>query len=224
MLYLAAAVVPVDIKNFCKGGNMKTNRIIAALLLIAGLLCLQPEAARAEAADLNQGIAAGWQNSAAKPFIVYYSRTGGAEKVASVLKNQLGCGMEEIVSKSKKGTGTIFMDQVFDRTDEQEPLKQNLDAYNQIIIVTPIWLMRLSSPARTFIKQGVLNGKEVYLVTVSGGPMSKGRKNAFKEFGAEHGLTVKEVHSLQVGKKTPADLEKEIKESISSGSLKKYSL
>ena len=116
------------------------------------------------------------------------------------------------------------MDQVFDRADEQEPLKQNLGEYNPIILVTPIWLMRLSSPARTFIKQGELNGKDVYIFTVSGGPLSKGRKNAFKEFAEEQGLTVKEVYSMQVGKKTPADLEKEIKEIISSGSLKKYSL
>ncbi len=203
---------------------MKANRIIAALLLITGILCLQPEAARAEAADLNQGIAAGWQDSAAKPFIVYYSRTGGTQKVASALQNELGCGMEEIVSTSKKGTGAIFMDQVFDRADEQEPLKQNLGAYNPIILVTPIWLMRLSSPARTFVKQGELNGKDVYILTVSGGPLSKGRKNAFKEFAAEQGLTVKEVYSMQVGKKTPADLEKEINEVISGGSLKEYSL
>jgi flavodoxin len=201
---------------------MKTNRIIAALLLIAGLLCLQPETVPAQGVAVKQDNATVAQDETAKPFIVYYSRTGSAQKVASALQNQLGCGMEGIVPASKIGIGTIFMDQIFNRKNKQEPLKQNLAEYDPIILVTPIWFMRLSSPARAFIKQGALKGKEVYIFTVSGGPMSKGRKNAFKEFGAEHGLTVKEVHSLQVGKKTPADLEKEIKESISGGSLKKY--
>lgn len=201
---------------------MKTNRIIAALLLITGMLCLQPETAPAQGVAVKQDNATGEQDVPAKPFIVYYSRTGSAQKVASALQNQLGCGMEEIVSASKIGIGTIFMDQVFNRNNKQKALKQNLGEYDPIILVTPIWLMRLSSPVRTFINNGMLQGKEVYIFTVSGGPMSKGRKNAFKEFGAEHGLMVKEVHSLQVGKKTPADLEKEIKEIISGGLLKKY--
>lgn len=83
--------------------------------------------------------------------------------------------------------------------------------------------MRLSSPASTFIQNGALKDKDVFIFTVSGGPLSKGRKD-FKGFGAEHGFAVKEVHSLQVGKKTQADLEKEIQKILSSGLLKKYAV
>jgi len=144
------------------------------------------------------------------------------ERAAEILSEQLGCSMEGIDTKAKIGIGTIFLDQVFNRSSDQEPVQQNLAEYDPIILVTPIWLLRLSSPARTFIKQGALKGKQVYLFTVSGGPLSRGSKDSFREFGAEHGLTVREVHSMQVGKKAPAVLEKELQEIVDSGSLKKY--
>lgn len=100
---------------------MNPYRIITAFLFIAAMWSLQPEAAQAETANLHQGITAGLQDATAKPFIVYYSRTGSAQKVATALQNQLGCGREEIATNSNIGTGTIFMDQVFNRTSTQEP-------------------------------------------------------------------------------------------------------
>jgi flavodoxin len=162
-------------------------------------------------------------DTSTKPFVVYYSRTGKARMVATALKNQLGCEMGEIVSHSKKGVFTIMLDQLFNRDDCQEPFAANLKAYNPIIIVTPVWFMRLSSPARTFIKTADLKGKDAYIVTTSGGPMPESRKKAFNEFAAKHGLTVKGVVGLQIGKKTQADFDKEIKGILENLPLKQES-
>jgi flavodoxin len=159
----------------------------------------------------------------AKPFVVCYSRTGKARMVATALKNQLGCEMGEIVSHSKKGVFTIMLDQVFNRDDCQEPLSTNLKAYNPIIIVTPVWFMRLSSPARTFIKTADLKGKDAYIFTTSGGPMPESRKKAFGEFASEHGLNVKGVIGLQTGEKPQADFDKEVQEIVGKIPLKQGS-
>lgn len=156
----------------------------------------------------------------AKPFVVYYSRTGKARMVATALKNQLGCEMGEIVSHSKKGVFTIMLDQAFNRDDCQEPLSTNLKAYNPIIIVTPVWFMRLSSPARTFIKTADLKGKDAYIFTTSGGPMPESRKKAFSEFASEHGINIQGVIGLQIGKKTQADFDKEVQEIVGKMPLK----
>jgi hypothetical protein len=162
-------------------------------------------------------------DNSVKLFVVCYSRTEKARMVATALKNQLGCEMGEIVSHSKKGVFTIMLDQVFNRDDCQEPLSTNLKAYNPIIIVTPVWFMRLSSPARTFIKTADLKGKDAYIFTTSGGPMPESRKKAFGEFASEHGLNVKGVIGLQTGKKTQADFDKEVQEIVGKMPLKQGS-
>jgi flavodoxin len=162
-------------------------------------------------------------DNSAKPFVVCYSRTGKARMVATALKNQLGCEMGEIVSHSKKGVFTIMLDQLFNRDDCQDPLSTNLKAYNPIVIVTPVWFMRLSSPARTFMKTADLKGKDVYIFTTSGGPLPEGRKKAFKEFASEQGLNVQGVIGLQIGKKTQADFDKEVQEIVGKIPLKQGS-
>jgi flavodoxin len=172
--------------------------------------------------EVNATVSAGADTNA-KPFIAYYSRTGKARMVATALKNQLGCEMGEISSHSKKGVFTIMLDQLFNRDDCQDRFSEHLKAYNPIIIVTPVWFMRLSSPARTFIKTADIKGKDAYIFTTSGGPMPESRKKAFNEFASEHGLNVKGVIGLQIGKKTPADFDKEVRELLGKMSLKQGS-
>ena len=159
-------------------------------------------------------------NNNSKPFVVYYSRTGRARMVATALKNQLGCEMGEIISDSKKGVFTIMLDQLFNRNDCQQPFSKNLKEYNPIIIVSPIWFMRLSSPARTFIKNTDLKGKDALIFTTSGGPLPEGRKKSIGEFASEYGLNVKAVTSLQIGEKTQTDFDKEVQEILKTLSLK----
>lgn len=147
-----------------------------------------------------------------KPLVIYYSRSGKNRLAATALKNQLGCEMAEIVSKRSISTGTIMLDQIFNRNDDQEPFSKDLKQYNPIIIMAPIWFTRLSSPARTFIKtQEALKGKDVYIFTTSGGPMSF-KNGAIRDFATDYGLIVKGVYNLKgVMKKTQEDFDQEFK-------------
>jgi hypothetical protein len=180
--------------------------ILSFLMLLLALSCatkVVQESKRAEPLLLNNNT---------RPFVVCYSRTGKARMVATALKNQLNCEMGEILSNSKKGISTIMADQIFNRDDDQQPFPTNLKEYSPVVIVSPIWFMRLSSPARTFIKISDLKGKDVYVFTTSGGPLPGGRKKAIEKFGAKYDLNVKGVYSLQIGKKTQADFDKEIQD------------
>lgn len=194
--------------------------ILTVFLLILSLFYLYSSSFAQE--DASKSTDAVLRDS--KPFIVCYSRTGRARMVATTLKNQLGCEMGEIISSSEKGVFTIMLDQFFNRDDDQKPFSKDLKDYNPVIIVTPIWFMKLSSPARTFIKQGSLKGKDVYIFTTSGGPLPEGRKKAAKEFASEYGLNVKGVMSLQIGKKTQADFDKEIQEILGKTLLTKETI
>jgi flavodoxin len=189
--------------------TMRKTRLVN-ILLLALLFCFFGVFCRTGFAQETKTTITASPETGTKPYVVYYSRTGKARMVATALKNQLGCEMGEIVSHSKKGVFTIMLDQLFNRDDCQEPLAANLKEYNPIIIVTPVWFMRLSSPARKFIKTADLKGKDAYIVTTSGGPMPESRKKAFGEFAAKHGFNVKGVVGLQIGKKTQTDFDKEI--------------
>ena len=195
------------------------NRKILALLLTVTLCLLSVSCSASPLQEIKKEVPTSLEN-ATMPFVVYYSRTGRAQMVATALKNQLGCEMGEIMSDSKKGVFTIMLDQLFNRNDCQQPFSKNLKVYNPIIIVSPIWFMRLSSPARTFIKNTDMKGKDAFIFTTSGGPLPEGRKKAVKEFASEYGLNVKEVISLQIGKKAQPDFDKEVQEILKTVSLK----
>ena len=100
-----------------------------------------------------------------KPIIVYYSRTGKTRIVANTLKEQLTCEIAEIKSTENRegffGVITCVLDSLLDRDDIIEPFNKDLKGYNPIIIASPIWIGKLSSPVRTLIKQAELKDKEV---------------------------------------------------------------
>jgi flavodoxin len=190
------------------------------ILLLTSVICFFSVFSGLTFAQETQTALSASPDNDSKPFVVYYSRTGRARMVATALKNQLGCEMGEIISDSKKGVFTIMLDQLFNRNDCQQPFTTNLKDYNPIIIVSPIWFMRLSSPARTFIKNVDLKGKDAFIFTTSGGPLPEGRKKSIGEFASEYGFNVKTVTSLQIGKKTQTDFDKEMQDILKTLPLK----
>jgi len=159
--------------------NSKRRTMVSALIILFFMVCgcvgFAQQSRQQESAVITG-------DNSTQPLVICYSRTGKGRMAATALKNQLGCDMAEIVSKRQIGVPTIMADQIFNRNDDQEPFSKDLKQYNPVIIVAPIWFMRLSSPARTFIKQQAdLKGKDVYIFTTSGGPMQS-RNGAIKDF------------------------------------------
>ncbi|MEI6125094.1 MAG: hypothetical protein WCQ99_00935 [Pseudomonadota bacterium] len=179
----------------------KTNRsgflLVCLMVFMCAVWCSQCFAQEDQASERN---ALAGDNST-KPLVVYYSRTGNARMVATALKTQLACDMAEIESKKNKGVFTIMTEQWFGMGDKQKPLALDPKSYNPIIIVSPIYFMRLSQPARTFISKTDLKGKDAYIFTTSGGPLAGFSGNWIREIATEHELQVKGVTGLQISKK-----------------------
>lgn len=107
-----------------------------------------------------------------QPLVLYYSRSGTTRTVATELARYLSCEMEEVVSRKNRfflGTLTCIHDQLFDRDDQIEPVKKDLSIYHQLIIASPVWVHRISSPMRTFLKYSGVKGKTVCLVLTNNG-------------------------------------------------------
>ena len=149
-----------------------------------------------------------------KPIIVYYSRTGKTRIVVNGLMDKLSCETAEIKSIEDRsgffGVLTCVLDQLLERDAQIEPLKKDVTVYNPIIIATPIWLGKLSSPARTFIKQSGLNGKEVYIVLTYNGSLTEEKENILKEGLTSQGINLKELYKVVTKEKTDEEIKKDI--------------
>lgn len=106
------------------------------------------------------------------PLVIYYSRTGTSALMAHRLSGLLGCSREEVRSKKNRfylGAFTCVNDQLFDRDDEIVPSNTDVRLYNPLIIIAPIWIHKIASPMRTFLKQQNLRGTRIYVIAANQG-------------------------------------------------------
>jgi flavodoxin len=103
--------------------------------------------------------------------IVYYSRTGKSKIVSDVIKNNFCADILEIRDlKDRAGTWGFMcaaFDNMFDRYTEIEPKQPDLSGYSLIILVSPIWNWKMSTPIRTFLKDNILKDKKLVVFTTA---------------------------------------------------------
>ncbi|MCK5010056.1 MAG: hypothetical protein KAS98_06200 [Deltaproteobacteria bacterium] len=149
-----------------------------------------------------------------KPIIVYYSRTGKTRIVANALKEQLTCEIAEIKSTEDRegfwGVITCVLDSLLDRDDIIEPFNKDLKGYNPIIIASPIWIGKLSSPARTFIKQAELKDKEVDIFLTYNGKLTEEKEKALEDKITSQGIELKCLYKIITKEKTEEEVQKEV--------------
>ncbi len=117
-----------------------------------------------------------------KALVVYYSLGGNTEYTAKTIAKSLGAELIKLQPKkefkSAKSFATFFfggMSTVFNMKPKLNNPKISLEAYDTVIIGSPIWASRFSSPINTFIKYNKLKGKTVCLFAChAGGGADKG--------------------------------------------------
>lgn len=180
---------------------MRTKRARAALLCGALLLFLfRPCAAEAP----QRGADAAW-----RPLLIYYSLTGRTGIVAATIGGRLGCEVLALTSLRKR-TGlwkvNCVFDQLFDRDDELGPVAVDAARYNPLIIAGPIWIHRLASPLRTFLKQRNLAGRDVYVIVTHQGNYGDKDEQAVRRHLAGRGMRLKGYGAVLTRGKTEADI------------------
>jgi flavodoxin len=149
-----------------------------------------------------------------KPLVLYYSRSGKTKIVAEELMQQLNCAMGMIKSTKNRdgflGVLNCVLDSLLDREDQIEPININIALYSPVVMASPIWIGKLSSPARTFIKQGGLKDKEVYLFISYNGNLTDEKEGAIKKEIASQNITLKGLYKIVTKEKTEDDIRKEV--------------
>lgn len=104
-----------------------------------------------------------------KTFIVYYSFSGNNEFLAKLLQKKLNCDIEKVLEPKKRNGLTILLDVLFKRKPKLKKTETALTQYDHIILVAPVWNMRIASPMEAFIETERENLKEYSFITVCSG-------------------------------------------------------
>jgi flavodoxin len=108
-----------------------------------------------------------------KTLTVYYSRSGNTKKVAEAISKNLGGDIEEITESLGRGGPIGWLRSGREATEEMtasiNPPKNDPAGYDLLIIGTPIWGGKLSSPVRAYLTKITGKTKRIaYFVTMMG--------------------------------------------------------
>lgn len=110
-----------------------------------------------------------------KRLIVYYSLSGNTEKAVKTIAEQLECDTLKIETRKPMpksfaaqilvGGGQVAMGIV----PALKPIEKNLEAYDEIMIGTPIWNSKCVPAVNAFLKDESICRKVTGLILTSGG-------------------------------------------------------
>jgi len=161
---------------------------------------------------------------ASDTWIIYYTRSGNNKTIAEHIQSQIPQGkLVEIKSNDDRsgilGFVTCALDQWMDR-DAAITVEDITPAPDDTIIMcAPIWLQQLSSPPRTFIKQGKLKGMKMHLFITFGGKLNEEKQKLLETWVRDQGIDLQGIYGSGVGGKTPEDIKKQIDEYLTKAGL-----
>ncbi len=158
-----------------------------------------------------------------KKLVVYYSRTGTTKIAAEILAKELNADIEGIVDKTKRSGIFGFIksgrDAMKRRMTEIEPVKQNANSYDLIVIGTPVWAGNIPPAIRTYLTKNSLEKKKVaILITCSGSEVGKiveEIKNSIQK--------AEVIGELAIKRREISDAESKIKEWVKNLKLQQSS-
>jgi len=149
-----------------------------------------------------------------KPLIVYFSLTGKNKIISEELQKQLNAPVAELKLVSERSGIWGFIvsgyENFFDKDAELQPFTTDLAPHNPIIICSPVWMGKLSSPARTFLKNPALKGKDVYIFASFNGHWAEEKEAEQVKNLTGSGIVLKNIYRMVLGKKTEDEIKQEV--------------
>jgi len=103
--------------------------------------------------------------------IVYYSREGSTRQIARGLAQATGGTVRELVDSRSMANGGMFRALIAVMLGLETTLVDpdyTIEPYQQVVIMTPVWMGRPTSAITTFVSKAVLKGKSVFITAVGG--------------------------------------------------------
>jgi flavodoxin len=104
-----------------------------------------------------------------KAMVLSYSFTGNNRDLAASLAATLGAEHAAITEPKSRTMGTIVLDAVFNRMPKIAMPLENIEEYDWVLFVGPVWMGRVATPFRACFKQLGQEISRYAFISISGG-------------------------------------------------------
>ena len=132
-----------------------------------------------------------------KKLFIYYSLTNNGDMIADIFKNK-GYEIRKVVSKFKYPKNKFLLMMIggykatLNKKDKLLDFNNDIDEYNEIVIGSPIWNDRISSPINSILKELNLENKKVSFILYSASGNATKAKEKIKELYNVDAIILKE--------------------------------
>ncbi len=127
-----------------------------------------------------------------KTLIIYFSLTGNTKRICNALQKNMDAELEALRPQRRYcalGARTLG---VFAASHRMErpiyPLKEDVSAFDRIVLATPVWAGHLPPPVVTFLRCYDLRNKPVYLLLTHSGNPGQVQQIALEEVRHSEGI------------------------------------
>jgi len=143
-----------------------------------------------------------------KALVVYFSRSGTTRKVAEKISADLVADMEEITEKGRRSGIIGFlksgMEAYLERLVSIDPTNHDPSQYDLVVIGTPVWSNKMSSPVRSYIaknKDKLMHKSVAFFATLGGKDASKALRG-LEDYTGMVPLSSVGIRAVEVGNGT----------------------
>ncbi|RAU91593.1 hypothetical protein DQG13_29080 [Paenibacillus sp. YN15] len=110
--------------------------------------------------------------------VISYSLTGNNRKLAAAVAAALSAEHIEICLAKPSATWTIILGMVLGRTPKVQPHPSVLEKYDRVLFFAPVWMGKVASPLRAYLRQLKTRPQPYAFASISGGALNPNPKLA----------------------------------------------
>lgn len=129
-----------------------------------------------------------------KTAVISYSLTENNDRLAKSIAEMFKLDHIRITEEKKRSNAIIALDMLLGRTPKTKPSLQVMDQYDKFIFLAPIWMGKVASPLRAYLKHLKSLRKSYAFYSISGGALGPNPKVG-KELQK---MTGKKMSNMQV--------------------------
>ena len=135
--------------------------------------------------------------------VIFYSRSNNTRRAAEEIRNALDCDLEELIDIQDRTGALGYLHSAINAIRKTpstiKEIKNDLSEYDLIIMGTPVWTGKMSTPIRTFIIQNHTKFKKTAFFCTATGSNFDGTFIEMQKLSkttplAQLGLTGKEIN------------------------------
>lgn len=104
-----------------------------------------------------------------KTLVVAYSWTGNNRLLAELTAAKINADLVFVEEKKRRSMLTILFDKIFQRLPAIRDIGANVASYDRAVLVSPVWMGKISTPMRSFITGNAGVIRSWALLSIGGG-------------------------------------------------------